>query len=464
MVSSVKMSAEHFDRRNNMEAFIQEKHKAEAIESLKAILAYPSWLQEEESDGTPFGSAIQGVLEKTLEISEGLGLRTYLDPKGYYGYAEYGEGEELFAVLCHLDVVPPGNPELWDVPAFDPVVKDGYIYGRGTEDDKGPTIAALYAFKALMDAGITFDKRVRFIFGVDEENLWRCLHRYNEKEEKATMGFAPDSVFPVTFAEKGLLQVKLSSKEKADFSLQAGGAMNVVPEDAPYTGEWAEDLAQRLDELGFKYEQKGNTVTVKGKSVHSKNAPEGINAIVRLAKALNPFTTNSALRFLEEVVQEDARGLAIFGEVSDEVSGMLTFNAATLTIKPDETVLGVDIRFPVTVEKEGIVSKLQEAAEAAGLSYTEYDYIAPLYVPKESELVQTLMKVYQDKTGDMREAMVSGGATYARTMENCVAFGAQMPEVEGTLHGPNERMSLEGIYQAMAIYAEALYRLTAEAK
>lgn len=445
-----------------MKTYIQEQHKAEAIESLKAILAYPSWLQEDPAGKTPFGPDIQGVLEKTLEIAASLGLRTYIDPEGYYGYAEYGEGEELFAVLCHLDVVPPGNPELWETPAFEPVVKDGYIYARGTEDDKGPTIAALYAFKALMDAGMTFDKRVRFIFGVDEENLWRCLKRYNEKEEKATMGFAPDSVFPVTFAEKGLLQVKLSSKDPSALTLKAGGAMNVVPEDAGYTGEWADDLARKLDELGFEYEQNGQTVNVKGKSAHSKNAPEGINAIVRLAKGLNLFTENKALRFLEDVVQEDARGLEIFGEVSDDVSGILTFNAATLSISAEETVLGIDIRFPVTVKKEEVVAKLQAAAEQAGLSYAEYDYIAPLYVPLESELVQTLMAVYRDKTGDMREAMVSGGATYARTMENCVAFGAQMPDVEGTLHGPNERMSLEGIYRAMDIYAEALYRLTCE--
>ena len=215
-----------------MKTFISEKHQNEAIESLKKILSYPSYLQED--DETPFGKDIQAVLEKTLEITKEIGFQTYIDPEGYYGYAEIGEGEELFAVLCHLDVVPPGNLGLWESKPFEPIIKDGFIIARGTEDDKGPTMAALYAAKALVDAGETFNKRVRFIFGVDEENLWRCLGRYSEKEEKATMGFAPDSTFPVTFAEKGLLQVKFRSQEVSNYTLKAGGAMNVVPEDALY--------------------------------------------------------------------------------------------------------------------------------------------------------------------------------------------------------------------------------------
>lgn len=445
-----------------MQNFIQEKHQTEAIEALKTILSYPSYLQEDPTGKTPFGSDIQAVLEKTLELTEGLGFRTYLDPEGYYGYAEVGEGKELFAVLCHLDVVPPGNLDLWESKPFEPVIKDGFIVARGAQDDKGPTIAALYAVKALMDAGEVFNQRIRFIFGVDEENLWRCLAKYNEKEEKATMGFAPDSTFPVTYAEKGLLQVKLHSKESTSYQLKAGEAMNVVPEDAMYQGELANRLAAELESMDLHFVQDGDQVTVKGKSVHSKSAPEGINAIVRLAKGLDRLESADILRFLTEMVQEDGRGLAIFGEVEDEASGKLTCNAATLSINEDGSVLGIDVRYPVTFEKSFIVEKLQAAATKYNLEFEEYDFIAPLYVPLDTELVQTLMATYQDKTGDKSEAIVSGGATYARTMDNCVAFGAQLPEAEATLHGPNERMALEDIYIAMDIYAEAIYRLTCQ--
>ena len=177
-----------------------------------------------------------------LEITRSLGFKTYIDPKGYYGYAEIGQGEELLAVLCHLDVVPAGDLSDWETPPFEATIKDGWIHGRGVKDDKGPSLAALYAVKALMDAGVTFNKRIRFIYGTDEETLWRCMARYNELEETATLGFAPDSSFPLTYAEKGLLQIKLHGPGSQALAIEAGEAFNVVPAKASYTGNLADSL------------------------------------------------------------------------------------------------------------------------------------------------------------------------------------------------------------------------------
>lgn len=151
-----------------MSTFITEKHKEECIESIKRLVRIPSVLNEGEGD-TPFGKDIQFALEDALTLCRELGFSTYIDPKGYYGYAEVGSGEESLAILCHLDVVPAGDLNNWDTPPFEAVLKDGFLYGRGTQDDKGPSMAALYAVKALMDAGVEFDKRIRFIFGTDEE-------------------------------------------------------------------------------------------------------------------------------------------------------------------------------------------------------------------------------------------------------------------------------------------------------
>ena len=93
---------------------ITDSIKQSFVKSLQTLISYPSVLHEGEK-GTPFGQAIQDVLEKTLEICHELGFRTYIDPKGYYGYAEVGEGE-LLAILCHLDVVPAGDLSDWQTP------------------------------------------------------------------------------------------------------------------------------------------------------------------------------------------------------------------------------------------------------------------------------------------------------------------------------------------------------------
>lgn len=444
-----------------MKTYITNQVKDEFLASLKTLISYPSVLNEGEN-GTPFGQAIQDVLEKTLEICRVLGFTTYLDPKGYYGYAEIGQGAELLAVLCHLDVVPSGDEADWQTLPFEATIKDGWIFGRGVQDDKGPSMAALYAVKALLDSGVEFKKRVRFIFGTDEETLWRCMGRYNELEEQATMGFAPDSSFPLTYAEKGLLQVKLHGPGSDKLDLEAGAAFNVVPGKASYQGELLEQVVAGLQVASFDYEQTDHQVTVLGLPKHAKDAAEGINAIVRLATVLQPLQAHPALTFIAEAVGEDATGSRLFDDVSDEPSGRLSFNIAGLTLNSEKSEIRIDIRIPVLADKDQLVAKLAEIAGRYQLDYEEFDYLAPLYVPKDSELVSTLMAIYQEKTGDTSPAMSSGGATFARTMPNCVAFGALFPGAEQTEHQANERASLDDLYRAMDIYAETIYRLAGE--
>ena len=437
---------------------IKNDVKEQFLNSLQTIISYPSVLNEGEN-GTPFGQAIQDVLEKTLELARELGFQTYIDPEGYYGYAEIGQGEELLAVLCHLDVVPAGDLQDWQTPPFEATIVGDYLVGRGVQDDKGPSLAALYAVKSLLDDGIQFTKRIRFIFGTDEETLWRCMNRYNKIEEQADLGFAPDSSFPLTYAEKGLLQVKLHGPGWDDLPLQAGQALNVVPDKATYAGHRLEELLAVLDQSGVQYSQTEDSVTVLGVSKHSKDAAEGVNAIVGLAESLSLIHPHPALLFIADAVGEDATGEALFGPISDEPSGDLSFNLATLVIDQEQSEIGIDIRIPVLADKEDLVARLQEIAASYQLEYEEFDYLAPLYVPLDSPLVSSLMAVYQEETGDKTPAMSSGGATFARTMGNCVAFGALFPGAEQTEHQANERAKIEDLYAAMKIYREAIQRL-----
>lgn len=441
-----------------MKIDITNQVKDEFLISLKTLISYPSVLNEGEN-GTPFGQAIQDVLEKTLEICRDIGFTTYLDPKGYYGYAEIGQGAELLAILCHLDVVPSGDEADWQTPPFEATIKDGWVFGRGVQDDKGPSLAALHAVKSLLDQGIQFKKRVRFIFGTDEETLWRCMARYNTIEEQASMGFAPDSSFPLTYAEKGLLQVKLHGPGSDQLELEVGGAFNVVPDKANYQGPLYEQVCNGLKEAGYDYQTTEQTVTVLGVPKHAKDASQGINAVIRLATILAPLQEHPALSFLATQAGQDGTGRQIFGDIADEPSGHLSFNVAGLMINHERSEIRIDIRTPVLADKEELVELLTRCAQNYQLRYEEFDYLAPLYVAKDSKLVSTLMQIYQEKTGDNSPAISSGGATFARTMPNCVAFGALFPGAKQTEHQANECAVLEDLYRAMDIYAEAVYRL-----
>lgn len=429
-------------------------------EAIKEVVCIPSVI-DEEGGGFPFGTAVDDVLRKTLEIAEGLGFRTKYGDEGYYGYAEVGECDEMIAVLGHLDVVPAGTPDAWETDPFDPVEKDGRIFGRGTQDDKGPTLAALFAAKALMDAGVTFNKRLRFIFGTDEETLWRGVKRYLEREERPSMGFAPDSKFPMIYAEKGLLEFYLEANNESGLNLAGGCAFNAVPDSIVYGGERQEELMVTLDKLGYSYELDNGSIKVLGKAVHASVAEKGTNAIARLAIALDGAGVESkAVSFVAREVGEDAFATKIFGQCWDQPSGRLKFNVGKIDIDRVER-LSIDIRIPVTVAKEEIVEKLSAVAGEYGLAYKEFDWLAPVYMPLDHFMIDTLLKVYRQVSGDTTsEAEASGGATYARAIQNCVAFGPMLPGRPEVAHQPNEYVVLEDLYLAMEVYAYALYELT----
>lgn len=438
---------------------IVNENSREMVESIKAAVRINSVMDEDTAtESMPFGKGVDESLRKTLEIAESLGFKTvYKD--GYYGYAEVGEGEELIGILGHIDVVPVGDESKWIFPPFSATEKDGYIYGRGTQDDKGPTIAAMYAVKSLLDAGVKFGKRVRFIIGGDEENLWRCIAKYTENgEEIPSMGFTPDSCFPVTNAEKSLVQFYLRGKGSKELSLNISGALNAVPGVANYTGKLADKLVEKLDELKFEYEKDGESVTVIGKRVHSASADKGVNAIERLCKALYEIgVKEDVVRFVAEL--SDSVGSKILPNCIDDVSGTLTFNLGELIINENESVLGYDSRIPVKYTIEDLENAVKEKAANYGLEFEEFDRLKSLYVPADSELIKTLVSVYEQETGLEGTPMSSGGATYAKALDNCVAFGAMFPFDEKTEHQENERVDIKNMIKATEIYALSVYRL-----
>jgi len=428
--------------------------------ALDELVRIPS-VCDEGGGGYPFGAAIDQALRTALEIAGDLGFRTEYGDGGYYGFTEVGEGKEMLGILGHLDVVPPGNLTDWKHDPFDPIEKDGMLYGRGTQDDKGPLLASLFAVKALMDAGVKFNKRVRFIFGTDEETLWRCIKRYIEKEEIPGFGFSPDSRFPVTYAEKGLLQLRLEGSNESGIQLSGGSAFNAVPDSIYYDGERQDDLADKLDRLGFEYERYEEGIEVRGRAAHAMIPEEGINAIARLCIALNAIGIQSkAINFVVQEIGQDPNATRIFGECADEPSGKLKFNVGKIELGQAEQLF-IDTRLPVTASKEEVVKALTITAAKYGLEYKEFDWLGSIYLPLDHFMVTTLMNVYRQHSGDtVTEPQSSGGATYARAIQNCVAFGALTFDEPLTEHQPNERAVLRNLYKAMEIYSHAVYELT----
>lgn len=145
--------------RKEIEGFI-DSHRDEMIEDICTLCRINSEKMP-YVEGKPYGEGPFQALQAALNMAEGYGF-TIRNYDNYVGTADLNDKERQLDILAHLDVVPAG--EGWtETKPFEPVVKDGKLFGRGTADDKGPAVAALYAMRAVKELDIPLNKNVRLI-------------------------------------------------------------------------------------------------------------------------------------------------------------------------------------------------------------------------------------------------------------------------------------------------------------
>ena len=390
----------------------------------------------------PYGAGCGRALDYMLALGADMGFRTK-NCGGEVGYIETGEGEELVGILAHLDTVPAGDVGKWRFPPFDLTEENGVLVGRGVIDDKGPAMAALFAMKAVKESGRKFTRRVRLILGQTEENGdWTDMDYYCRNEELPTFGFTPDADFPVIYGEKGILHIDLVLPEESGVAVTGGVAPNVVPETC--TAAFPD----------------GTTLEKTGRAAHGSQPYNGDNAISHVMEALG--NTTSVSRFFNEYIGFDLHGERLGVDCADEESGRITLNVGMVRREGDRHVLTLDLRCPVTKDMNDVAERLNAVAVSAGGKAAVRGTQRPVYLDKNGTLVQTLLSVYRDATGDKTEPAVIGGGTYARAMEHIVAFGPMFPQREQTEHQINERVAKADLLLAERIYEEALFRLATE--
>lgn len=443
-----------------------EGEKNHFLSDLQKLLQIPSVLDEsDKKPGAPFGENVNRALQFMIDLGKREGFRTK-DLEGYAAHLEWGEGEELLGILCHIDVVPEGDH--WDMPPFCAEIKEGRIYARGAQDDKGPTMAAFYALKILKDMGVPFKKRVRIILGADEESGFRCVKKYFAEEEMPTIGFAPDASFPMIYAEKGISDAMFTLKqtEKSLISFFGGQRLNMVPDMATASVKDAEITEAdfqafcQAEQIAGEFVQAGKEVTfsIKGVSSHGSEPQRGRNAVTLLAKFLFAYIPDAGLKLLAGL-HDDFYGEKNDFAMTDEVAGPLTLNVGLGKVEAGVWTVGCNIRYPVTKKFEEVKEKMEAMAVHYQAELSSMSDKAPLYIPKEHPLVQTLWRVYEEQTGRKDPLETTGGGTYARELKVGLAFGALFPGEEELYHQRNESASIDGLLQATAIYTAAIYEL-----
>ena len=460
------------------------QHEEEMLQDLKELVCIPSELKDPEP-GMPFGAPAAAAVQKASEQKKRYGF-SVTNYDNYVVAADFGTEEKYLDILAHLDVVPAG--EGWQVTEpFVPVIRDGKIYGRGTSDDKGPAIAALYAMRMLKELGFSLQKNVRLILGSDEECGSRDLVYYYQKEKKACCTFSPDAAFPVINIEKGGLHGNFSRHftdstctEKTEagmklLSVKAGIKLNVIPEKAyaVISGTTAEELhpfiraAEEETQICFQTEEKSVgiiCITACGKSGHAADPAGGNNALTGMLLLISRLPLedrilHDAFTFLSNAYPHgDYYGKALGVAMEDDLSGQLTLSL-TLFSYDGKTISGsFDCRAPLCATNENLRDIILAKMETGSFQMDGKSMYEGHHVPADSPFVQKLLSCYTDVTGKPGKPLAIGGGTYVHHLKNGVAFGCG-GEVDNHAHGADEFMEIEHLKLCAVIFAEAILRI-----
>ena len=430
-------------------------------------------------EGMPFGEGPYKALCEFGKIAEekGFSMKTYGNA---VGAVDLSKAERQLDILAHLDVVPAG--EGWTVTEpFNVIMKDGKIYGRGTADDKGPAIVALWALKCVKDLGISLGKSARVVVGTDEECGSGDLPYYYAEEKEAPMTFSPDAEYPVINTEKGAYRPEFSASWKEDpalprvISMSGSLKMNVLPGKAYASVEGLDpDVMKKIaaeitEKIGVKFiletEESVVKITAVGEGAHAASPHKGNNALTGLIEYLCalPLAASEGTEKLHALRKlfphGDSQGKALNVGLADEISGALTLTFSMMNWTKTGFTGQFDARVPMCSTNENLRDVVREKMAAEGITVDESELNPPHHVAGDSPFVKELLSVYEEYTGQKGECIAIGGGTYVHHLDNGVAFGCAMPGTDNRMHGADEFAVIDELIVSAKMFAQIIVDL-----
>ncbi|MBX9032430.1 Sapep family Mn(2+)-dependent dipeptidase [Gordonibacter massiliensis (ex Traore et al. 2017)] len=463
---------EHEELTKKIDAYLDDNWDA-MVEDIATLVRIPSFQEDDKkADGAPFGPGPKAALTAALKMAEDMGFSTH-DAEGYIGFADFpGKSDTQIGIIGHMDVVPAGPG--WNFEPYDVTRKDGYLVGRGTLDDKGPSVMALHAMKFWKDQGVEFPYTIRFLFGANEESGMADVAYYHEHYDDPAFLFTPDAEFPVCYGEKGGYDGMLMSKPiepcaRVVVEFEGGMATNAVPGLAHAIVNADAKELPNTDRIVVTEAGPGRArLDATGKSAHASTPDEGVNAIGLIVDYLLEHGLCGAdERAFFELDQKllnhtDGSGLGI--KSADEYFGPLTVVGGTIKLEDDRFVQTLDSRFPTSITADEITERVREQAAAIGGSFENTLLMEPFLVKPDSPVIQALLNAYNEATGEQAEPFTMGGGTYAREFKSGASFGPEKPWIKdpewvGMMHGPDEGVSEDLLKQSFKIYALTIDKL-----
>lgn len=452
----------------NTEAMVKSLQEAIAIRS---VLGAPQ-------PGAPYGAESRKALQYAMDLAKDMGFEKVVNVEDRVCYVEYGEGERVIGVFAHLDVVPEGDN--WTYPPFGGEIHDHCIFGRGAVDNKGPYLSSLYALKAIKDCGLALNSRIRLVGGSNEESGCEDMKFYVRKCGAPDAGFTPDSIYPMSFTERGInyyhMSLKFarpsSSKAKV-LSVGGGDILNMVPDKASAVIRVSDQkeydrvmtlIHDHRSSTGCEISASGDgsiiTIRSRGECAHSCTPANGKNAIVAVLLLLNELgvdgTPGEFLKFFAEKIGNTTDG-SLMGMKRADHCGKLTFSLSKIQMDENGLTWVVNIRYPYTY-MERVTPDFEAQMREIGMAVDRLDSQPSYCFSIDHPLIRTLRSVYEEFTGRDSTPCTEGG-TYAKVVPNIVPFGSIYPDEPDLCHRPDEKIDIDELLLNSKIFAHAMLSL-----
>jgi len=334
----------------------------------------------------------------------------------------YYEGSDPNAsrlwMLSHLDVVPPGDLSKWTVTKpFEPVIRDGKVYGRGSEDNGQAIVSSLYAVKALMELGVKPRRTVVLAFVSDEETgskygLGYLVEKHRELFRDNDLVLVPDAGVPdgsfIEIAEKSILWVK---------------------------------------------------IRITGAQTHASTPHRGINA-----HAVASRITSNLYRYLYKKYSERDE---LFDPPLSTFEPTMTFNPSNApNIIPGEYGVVFDCRILPKYSIDDVLRDMKNTCKntirrfkglASGKPSFNIEVLqrldAPAPTPKDSEIVRLLERALREVRGIQPRVGGIGGGTVAALFRKIGLPAAVWSTIDEMAHQPNEYAKIDNLVNDAKVMA-----------
>jgi acetylornithine deacetylase/succinyl-diaminopimelate desuccinylase-like protein len=436
-----------------------EQNNEEYLETFMTLLRQPSI--SSTNDG------VEECAELLKTIMENSGIEAKIMPtKGSpVVYGEVIHPDNNFTVLFygHYDVQPPDPLEAWVNPPFEPTIRNGRVYARGSGDNKGQLLAHVLAVKTLLDTYDRLPVNVKFLFDGEEENSslnFESFIRKNTRLLKADVVYTADGPMDTTgkpmvlLGNRGMLYIKMRAKG-ASHDNHSGNKGGIAPNPA-----W------KLIHLLTTMVTPEGKVLIDGFYDDIRKPTETETNILKNLP-FDPVQTARVIGLDHIDIDAETYYSRISMQPTFNINGLYSgyTEEGHKTIIPSTATVKVDMRLAADQDPEKIYRKIVEHVNkhAPDIEIEKMGSTKPSRTPVDLEVVQSIVASVRESYEQDPIVLPAIGATmpgYVFTdILNLPSVLVPYANADEDNHAPNENMDINCFYKGIQTTCKVLIDL-----